>query len=93
MICLFVADGKGGHQRVIAVAGRFLQVLGDYLQDERPATATTDRLFVAAPLGARASGPAIGRPRCADQVILSCRCPVIVNRRQHDESMAGRSLS
>ena len=43
---LFAADCKGGHQRVIPVAGRFLQVLGDYLHDERPAVATTDRLFV-----------------------------------------------
>jgi integrase len=44
--CLFVAAGKGGHQRVVPVAGRFLQVLGGYLHDERPAAAPTDRLFV-----------------------------------------------
>jgi integrase/recombinase XerD len=43
---LFVAEGKGGHQRVVPVAGRFLQALGDYLHDERPAAAPTDRLFV-----------------------------------------------
>jgi site-specific recombinase XerD len=43
---LFVAEGKGGHQRVIPVADRFLLVLGDYLQAERPALAPTDRLFV-----------------------------------------------
>src|SRR5215467_14258656 len=28
---LFVAEGKGGHQRVIPVADRFLEALGDYL--------------------------------------------------------------
>ncbi len=43
---LFVAEGKGGHQRVIPVADGFLRALGDYLHDERPATASTDRLFV-----------------------------------------------
>jgi site-specific recombinase XerD len=43
---LFVAEGKGGHQRIVPVAGRFLRVLGDYLHDERPVTAATDRLFV-----------------------------------------------
>jgi len=35
---LFVDEGQGGHQRVVPVAGRFLQALGDYLHDERPAT-------------------------------------------------------
>src|SRR6516165_3852428 len=39
---LFIAEGKGGHQRVVPVAGRFLQALGDYLHDERPAAAPTD---------------------------------------------------
>ena len=43
---LFVAEGKGGHQRVIPVAGRFLQALGDYLQTSAPAAPRTDRLFV-----------------------------------------------
>ena len=43
---LFMAEGKGGHQRVIPVAGRFLQALGGYLPDERPPAAPTDRLFV-----------------------------------------------
>src|SRR6266480_3379034 len=43
---LFAAEGKGGHQRVIPVADRFLAVLGDYLHDERPAASSTDRLFV-----------------------------------------------
>ena len=36
---LFVVEGKGGHQRVVPVAGRFLDALGDYLHDERPAAA------------------------------------------------------
>jgi integrase/recombinase XerD len=29
---LFVAEGKGGHQRMVPVTGRILRVLGDYLR-------------------------------------------------------------
>jgi integrase len=36
---LFVAESKGGHQRVVPVDGRFLQALGGYLHDERPPAA------------------------------------------------------
>ncbi len=43
---LFVAEGKGGHQRVVPVANPFFAAVGDYLREERPAT-STDRLFVA----------------------------------------------
>ena len=35
---VFVAEGKGGHQRVVPVADRFFAALGDYLHDERPRT-------------------------------------------------------
>src|SRR6201987_2568515 len=57
---LFIAEGKGGHQRVVPVAGRFLQALGGYLHDERPAAAATDRLFVAL------KGPRRGHPLSAE---------------------------
>ncbi len=43
---LFVAEGKGGHQRVTPVSGRFFDALGVYLRQERPEEASTDRLFV-----------------------------------------------
>jgi integrase/recombinase XerD len=43
---LFIADGKGGHQRLVPIASTFLTALGDYLRDERPADTTTDRVFV-----------------------------------------------
>ena len=43
---LFVADGKGGHQRVVPIANTFFSVLGGYLRNERPANVDTDRLFV-----------------------------------------------
>src|SRR5215469_17443504 len=67
---LFVAEGKGGHQRVVPVTGRFLQVLGDYLHDERPAAAPTDRLFVVL------KGPRRGLPLSAeglDEILAAAR--------------------
>ena len=42
---VFIAEGKGGHQRVVPMADRFFAAAGDYLHDERPVT-STDRLFV-----------------------------------------------
>jgi integrase/recombinase XerD len=66
---LFVAAGKGGHQRVIPVADRVLAALGDYLHDERPATAT-DRLFVVL------KGPRRGLPLSAeglDEILAGAR--------------------
>lgn len=42
---LFVAEGKGGHQRLVPVSQRFFTTLGDYLEHERPAGKTT-RVFV-----------------------------------------------
>ena len=33
---LFIAEGKGGYQRVVPVANPFFVALGDYLRDERP---------------------------------------------------------
>lgn len=56
---VFIAEGKGGHQRVVPIADRFFAAVGDYLHDERPAT-TTDRLFVVL------KGPRRGQPLSAD---------------------------
>ena len=33
---VFVADGKGGHQRLVPIANTFFTAVGDYLRDERP---------------------------------------------------------
>jgi site-specific recombinase XerD len=44
---LLIVEGKGGHHRVVPVANRFFDALGDYLHDERPRSVGTDRLFVA----------------------------------------------
>ena len=44
---LFVAQGKGGHQRITPISNTFFAALGDYLRDERPMDCPTDRVFVA----------------------------------------------
>jgi site-specific recombinase XerD len=43
---LFVAEGKGGRQRIVPVSARFFVSLGRYLEQERPPNATTERVFV-----------------------------------------------
>jgi site-specific recombinase XerD len=66
---LFVAEGKGGHQRVAPIANPFFAAVGDYLREERPPT-STDRLFVAL------KGPRRGQPLSAegvDEVLASAR--------------------
>lgn len=43
---VFIAEGKGGHQRLIPISPRFFRTFGHYLDRERPASSSTDRLFV-----------------------------------------------
>ncbi len=67
---LFVAEGKGGSQRVVPVSGRFFASLGDYLEYERPAEATTKQLFVVL------KGPRRGEPLSAsglDEILDGAR--------------------
>ena len=67
---LFIADGKGGHQRIVPVSPRFFTTLADYLEIERPATAATDQVFVAL------KGPRRGQPLSAaglDEIITGAR--------------------
>lgn len=52
---LFVADGKGGHQRRVCVSDRFMSSLAAYLAEERGAC-DHDRVFVVL------KGPRRGRP-------------------------------
>jgi site-specific recombinase XerD len=66
---LFIAEGKGGHQRIVPVANAFFVALGDYLRDERPST-STDRVFVVL------KGPRRGQPLSAegvDEIITGAR--------------------
>jgi integrase/recombinase XerD len=56
---LFIAEGKGGRQRIVPTSSRFFGTLGAYLDQERPRTSATDRLFVVL------KGPRRGRPLSA----------------------------
>jgi integrase/recombinase XerD len=53
---LFIAEGKGGHQRLIPVSARLFATVAAYLRDERPAGCDTDRVFVVF------KGPNRGKP-------------------------------
>ncbi|MEJ7706158.1 MAG: tyrosine-type recombinase/integrase [Nocardioidaceae bacterium] len=56
---VFIADGKGGHQRLIPVSTRFFTAVAAYLDAERPMGAgagSTDRVFVVL------KGPRRGQP-------------------------------
>jgi len=67
---VFIGEGKGGHQRLIPVSGRFFTSVSSYLDSERPAEADTDRLFVVL------KGRRRGRPLSAaglDQILDSAR--------------------
>lgn len=67
---LFIADGKGGRQRLIPVSTRFFTELARYLDTERPADAVTDRVFVVL------KGPPRGQAlsvRGLDQVLAGAR--------------------
>lgn len=59
---LFIAEGKGGHQRVIPISNTFFVSVGDYLRHERPHGVGTDRVFVTL------KGPNRGKPMTADGV-------------------------
>ncbi len=66
---LFIAEGKGGHQRIVPVSGMFFASLAGYFEHERP-EGGTDRVFVAL------RGPTRGRPLTAegvDQVLSGAR--------------------
>jgi site-specific recombinase XerD len=67
---LFVAEGKGGHQRIVPVSNRFFAALADYLSQERPEETESERVFVVL------RGPTRGRALTAagaDQVLAGAR--------------------
>ena len=57
---VFIAEGKGGHQRLIPVSPRFFAEVSAYLDAERPAGAATEKVFVVL------KGPRRGQPLSAD---------------------------
>ena len=67
---LFITEGKGGHQRLIPVSARFFAEVSAYLDAERPAGASTDRVFVVL------KGPRRGLPLSAaglDEILDGAR--------------------
>jgi integrase/recombinase XerD len=67
---LFIADGKGGHQRLVPISPRFFTTLRVYLDDERPAETVADRVFVVL------KGPHRGRPltpKGLEEIMTSAR--------------------
>ena len=67
---VFIADGKGGHQRLVPVADIFFTTLAAYLSRERPEGTGHDRVFVVL------KGPNRGRPLSAagvDEVLAGAR--------------------
>ena len=57
---VFIADGKGGHQRLVPISQTFFATVAGYLNEERPADAMTDRVFVVL------KGPRRGQPLSPD---------------------------
>ena len=43
---LFVAEGKGGRQRIVPVSARFFAEVGAYLESERPGASSARQVFV-----------------------------------------------
>ena len=67
---MLVAEGKGGHQRLIPVSPTFFATVAAYMNDERPPDAATDRVFVVL------KGPRRGLPLSAeglDEVLSGAR--------------------
>ena len=67
---VFIAEGKGGHQRLIPVSPRFFTEVSAYLDAERPASVCTGRVFVVL------KGPRRGQPLSAaglDEILDGAR--------------------
>jgi site-specific recombinase XerD len=67
---VFIADGKGGHQRLVPLSTSFFSTVAAYMDSERPADAATDRVFVVL------KGPNRGRALSSeglDEVISAAR--------------------
>jgi site-specific recombinase XerD len=67
---VFIAEGKGGHQRIVPLSPRFFISVAAYLETERPRPSPTDRVFVVL------KGPRRGQPLTAagvDEIVTSAR--------------------
>ena len=67
---MFIAEGKGGHQRLVPLSTTFFSTVAAYMDSERPADAGSDRVFVVL------KGPNRGRALSSeglDEVISAAR--------------------
>jgi integrase/recombinase XerD len=67
---VFIAEGKGGHQRLVPVADVFFTTLAAYLARGRPKESTSDHVFLVL------KGPGRGRPLSAaglDEILVGAR--------------------
>ncbi len=67
---VFIAEGKGGHQRLVPLSPRFFTTVAAYLETERPRPLSTDRVFVVL------KGPRRGQPLTAagvDEIVTGAR--------------------
>ena len=67
---VFIAEGKGGHQRIVPLSPRFFISVAAYLDTERPHPSSTDRVFVVL------KGPRRGQPLTAagvDEIVAGAR--------------------
>jgi len=67
---VFIAEGKGGHQRIVPLSTRFFSTVAAYLETERPRPSSTDRVFVVL------KGPRRGQPLTAagmDEIVAGAR--------------------
>ena len=67
---VFIADGKGGHQRIVSMSDTFFTAVGNYISVERPGGGDTERVFVVL------KGPGRGRPLTAaglDEIFAGAR--------------------
>jgi integrase/recombinase XerD len=56
---VFIAEGKGGHQRLVPMSAQFFASVSNYLSSERPLDAASDRLFVSLKGSRRGDGLSI----------------------------------
>ena len=67
---VFIAEGKGGHERIVPISSRFFTALAAYLTEERPDRGVTDRVFVVL------KGPRRGQPLSAaglDEIVAGAQ--------------------
>jgi site-specific recombinase XerD len=79
---VFIAEGKGGHQRLVPLSPSFFAAVAAYMNTERPPGTATDRVFVVL------KGPNRGRPLSADgldEIISAARaCAGLVHGTCHE---------